>query len=257
MDAEETQARADANLFETFGAIAGAAEGGEVRQVDSVIIAASGLPVAAFNIAFVTSPLGEPAKVLREIARYFDGRKLPFIVRVREGVDPRTEAAAEAAGMPFSDAIPGMVLEDLGGRGPTVEGLTVRMAGSEPELDDHARVAAQAFDMPLEVARALMAVGRLRLPGIEFYVGYVEGRPVAGSVLFLSHDVAGVYNVATVPAQRGQGIGEAMTWHAIRRGAERGALFASLQASEMGKPIYERMGFRTTASYRTFHRPGM
>ncbi len=256
MDANEIQARADANLFETFGAIAGAVEGGEVRQADGVIMAASGLSVSAFNIAFVTSPLAEPAKVLAEVARYFDGRKLPFIVRVREGLDPRTEAAAEVAGMPFSDAVPGMVLEDMGRRGPTVEGLTIRTAGGEPELDDHARVAAQAFGMPLEAARSLMAVGRLHLPGIEFYVGYDEGRPVAASALFLSHDVAGVYNVATVPALRGRGMGEAMTWHAIRRGAERGALFASLQASEMGKPIYERMGFRTTTWYRTFHRPG-
>ena len=53
---------------------------------------------------------------------------------------------------------------------------------------------------------------------------------------------------------RRRGIGEAITWHAVHVGAERGALIACLQASEMGAPVYERMGFRVTAQYLTFGR---
>jgi hypothetical protein len=46
-----------------------------------------------------------------------------------------------------------------------------------------------------------------------------------------------------------------MTAHAVRRGAELGAVMASLQASDMGRPVYEHMGFRVTAWYRNFRRP--
>ena len=49
---------------------------------------------------------------------------------------------------------------------------------------------------------------------------------------------------------RRHGDAEAVTWAAIREGFRRGAAFANLQASPMGRPIYERMGFITPTEYR-------
>jgi len=71
----------------------------------------------------------------------------------------------------------------------------------------------------------------------------------------MSHGVAGVYNVATLAAYRRRGLGEGMTAHAAQEGARAGCRMASLQSSEMGLPVYTRMGFRTVAGYRTFVRP--
>jgi predicted acetyltransferase len=70
-----------------------------------------------------------------------------------------------------------------------------------------------------------------------------------------SGTTAGIYNVATLPSHRKRGYGEAMTWRAVAGGAAAGCDVAILQASQMGRPIYERMGFRLVAPYRTFHRP--
>lgn len=67
-------------------------------------------------------------------------------------------------------------------------------------------------------------------------------------------EIAGVTFVGTRDAYRKRGLGEAITWHAVREGAKAGCTVAALQASEMGRPIYERMGFRTVAGYRTFVR---
>ncbi len=72
--------------------------------------------------------------------------------------------------------------------------------------------------------------------------------------LVVVHPVAGVYNIATLPAYRRRGLGEALTWHAVSRGAEAGCTIASLQTSEMGESIYTRMGFRRWASYPTYGR---
>ena len=88
----------------------------------------------------------------------------------------------------------------------------------------------------------------------QMYTGFLDGEPVATSALFMSNHVAGVYNVATLNAYRRRGFGEAMTWHAVREGAAAGCGMASLQASEMGRPIYERMGFRLVAGYKTYLR---
>ena len=84
---------------------------------------------------------------------------------------------------------------------------------------------------------------------IEVYVGYVDGMPVTSSALFLSNGVAGVYNVATVESHRRNGLGAAMTWHAVQRGRALGCQFSGLLSSVMGQPMYERMGFRTITAY--------
>jgi ribosomal protein S18 acetylase RimI-like enzyme len=61
-----------------------------------------------------------------------------------------------------------------------------------------------------------------------------------------------VYYVATLPDFRRRGLGEAMTRRAIAQGAAAGCNVATLQASPLGLPIYERMGFRRVGYYRTY-----
>jgi hypothetical protein len=39
------------------------------------------------------------------------------------------------------------------------------------------------------------------------------------------------------------------------RGKEQGCTVAILQASEMGEPVYSRMGFRNVAPHKSFQRP--
>jgi len=68
----------------------------------------------------------------------------------------------------------------------------------------------------------------------------------------VSDGFVGVYAVATTPSARGRGYGEALTWAAV---ASEPNLPATLQASEMGRPIYERMGFRTMASFTVWTKP--
>lgn len=245
---------ADANYFEGFRRIATAMDGSEVIESDGLLLIRTGLPAAMFNIAFVTRALQDPRASIERAIGYFDQYDLPFVVRVRAGVDDDAERAAEGCGLPYSDTVPGMTLAPIPAMPVPPSELDIRAAHDRGALDDHVDVLTASFGMPREFGERLINDRVLRLAGCEFYVGYVDDAPVASSMLCATDRTAGVWNVGCSPAQRKRGFGEAMTWHAVRRGAELQCDVANLQASEMGQPIYERMGFRLVSPYRTFTR---
>jgi ribosomal protein S18 acetylase RimI-like enzyme len=253
----ELIARADANYFESMSRLAAAMDGGEVRESGGVVCINSGTALAWFNIGFITRPLGDPEGAVRRAVEYYDAAQVPFILRVREGVDPAAERACDEMGLPYSDTVPGMALAELSGIPEPVRGLDIRVARDEGTLAHHREVAAVAFELPQDMAERYVPLRVTETPDVEFYVGYVDGEPAATSALFATHRVAGVYNVAVLPQFRRRGLAEAMTWHVVREGARMGCVMSSLQASAMGKPVYERMGFREIIGYRTFHRVGV
>jgi GNAT superfamily N-acetyltransferase len=253
MPLEEIGRRADANYAEAYRQYAVQLDG-ETYERGGLYVVSVGVPISMFNQAFVMRPLDDPKRLIAEATRFFDERELPFVVRVREGVDPDAERACEELGLPYSDTAPGMVLEDLSRDYRAVDGLDIRTARDGESLQQHVDILIEAFHMPAELGRRLITERMLDAPDVELYVGYVDGEPVATSALIASSRVAGVYNVATRASHRGHGIGEAITAHAVKRGASMGCLISSLQASQMGYPVYERMGFQMLCPYRTFHR---
>jgi GNAT superfamily N-acetyltransferase len=256
MNEQEVVARADANYFDSMRTFAAQVDTGEVRERAGLLVVATGLPVAMLNMAFVMRPLADAATLLSDAVTYFDGRRLPFLVRLRESVDEESERAAEWLGLEYRDSVPGMVLYPIADAPPERPQLEVRRVNDMPSLMQYASVLAAGFGMPPELGRAFASPGMLSLPDVSLYTGFVDGEAVATSALFMSNHVAGVYNVATLDAHRRRGLGEAITWRAVLDGAAAGCQMASLQASEMGKPVYERMGFRHIINYKAYLRPG-
>ena len=81
-------------------------------------------------------------------------------------------------------------------------------------------------------------------------VGYVNGVPVSTATLVARDSEACVFNVGTLPENRKRGYGEAMTWAAIREGISLGCTSVFLQATEMGRSMYQHMGFAGLGPYR-------
>jgi GNAT superfamily N-acetyltransferase len=74
----------------------------------------------------------------------------------------------------------------------------------------------------------------------HLWVGYVDGRPVTCAIAQVSDSVVGIHFVATLAEMRGRGYGAAIT---ARAASTNPLLPAVLQASDLGRPVYERIGF--------------
>lgn len=80
------------------------------------------------------------------------------------------------------------------------------------------------------------------------------GQTVATSLMFFSDGLAGIYNVATLPEERGKGLGAHITAEPLRRAQALGYRVGILQASPAGLPVYRRLGFSEFGSIPTYAR---
>ena len=202
-----------------------------------------------------------PANVLAGLARARE-RAHPFVVRLRDGIDDRfVRTLAEAGLVPQGEATttPGMVafpIRDDPSAQPAAPGLEIRRVTDAAGIDVHRRVVTAGFGDDPAVGLGNMCPDLLDRPECAVYVGYADGTPVVSGLGWRSGRTIGVYSIATVESARRRGYGAAMTARVVADGAAAGCDVAALQASEMGRPIYERQGFRTVVRYRRLRRSG-
>jgi ribosomal protein S18 acetylase RimI-like enzyme len=90
---------------------------------------------------------------------------------------------------------------------------------------------------------------------VRRYLVRIDGAPVASATVFVHGESAGIYNVATLPAARGRGIGTAVTFAALRDGVAMGARVGVLHASGMAQSVYRRLGFIDGPSWGCYREP--
>lgn len=110
---------------------------------------------------------------------------------------------------------------------------------------DLLRILYEAFYLGPDLSRCLVRDDQIADPATRHYIGYVNGDPACCvSVLLGTEGVAGVWNVGTVRHFRRQGLASTVLAQALREAAADGCPTSVLLASEMGRPLYESMGYR-------------
>ncbi|MBE0411634.1 MAG: GNAT family N-acetyltransferase [Anaerolineales bacterium] len=89
----------------------------------------------------------------------------------------------------------------------------------------------------------------------QHYLGVIGGKPVSWASVFYSTGVAGIYAVGTIPEARRQGIGSAITYRVLMDARQRGYRIGVLQSSQMGYNMYQKLGFETVFTIKTYTLP--
>ncbi|MGI8793085.1 MAG: GNAT family N-acetyltransferase [Acidimicrobiales bacterium] len=251
MDDGDLATRSDENYFDCMARLAEAVTDQPATRQPGLLLASCRSPISLFNTAFLTGG-GDPAELIDQTRAFFEREGVSFVLRSRVGVHANLERTAEANGLSKVDELPGMALAGIPAPPAPPAGFELRAVTDKAGLATHVGVLAPAFGITAALAEHLFSARLLDSPGTTAFVGFVDGAPVATSLVHLTGDTAGVYNVATALDRRKRGYGEAATWGALEAGRQVGATVGVLQASSMGLPIYERMGFRLVAPYEQY-----
>jgi GNAT superfamily N-acetyltransferase len=229
----------------------------EIDRLDGIVAIRSTMPFDWFNQVLVER---DDAKVVDLPAAAGSGHRGAAgpIVRLRDGVDDRfipglTGAGWVAAGQ--GTMTPGMTafpIDHFAAMAPDLPGFQIRRVDDQGGLDDHRAVVTEGFDVARTVAIGTTDIDLLGTLECTIYVGYAGGLPVTSGLGWRSGRTIGVYAISTVPAARRHGYGEAMTARVVADGIAAGCDVAALQASAVGRPIYERLGFRVDVLYNAY-----
>ena len=89
-----------------------------------------------------------------------------------------------------------------------------------------------------------------------FYLGEYNGKPVSTCFTFVKNSEVGVYLVATDSNFRKRGFGKLITQYSIKEAREKNCQLAILQATEIGKGIYESIGFKNEGKIYVYNLRG-
>lgn len=259
MDPFDLAAREHENMIAMFSGMASSAPGCVIRRDRGVAQFLTPLPIRLFNQVLIDDEGADP-EALAAAVRLSRERRVPYVVNLRDGIDdrwvPRVRdlGLVELAPEPW---MPGMAAHPLPAPGslPPPAGHEIRRATDLDGIRDHIAAGSAGFGMPVEWFETVLGEATLADPGIAIYAGYTDGVPVTAGAGYRTGSTIGVYNIATVESARRKGYGAAMTMRIVDDGVAAGCDVAVLQSSDMGYPVYERLGFRTVVEYRGWVEP--
>lgn len=221
-----------------------------LRYQGDAALLVSGVPFPTLNGVLTT----RTSASARDVGALLDDPALQFIihcVQLRPGCSRELADLVAARGMHEEESIPLMAMASATRElenAARLDGLAIRTI-DPAEARVHATIAADAFEVPVEVFDSFATPQVLGLAGFRTYVGLVDGVPVTTAIGMRGGDYVGIFDVATPTMFRGRGYGAAVTARATLDGFGSGASFAFLQSSEMGYRVYERLGFENLETW--------
>jgi GNAT superfamily N-acetyltransferase len=104
--------------------------------------------------------------------------------------------------------------------------------------------------------RGTFASGMATLPpgSGHLYLTRVDGRPASFVLMHDDEENCEFWMAATIPEARGRGLLSALLHRALLDARERGCTTSTTQATKMGEPVYERLGYRKFGTIEMWER---
>ena len=226
--------------------------------VSGVDLVFSGLPIAFFNVGLVTGR-GLSATGLAESARcacaWAADRAVPWLlVTTQEALGAGVDATAALDEVGFAPVMPltGMMATTVAPPARLPEGLELTTPDDDAACAAITTVNSRAYAMAMDAANEIL--GRRSFWRSQFpVVALASGSPVACAAALMVDGHRYVALVATDPAQQRRGYADAAMRRALADAAAvHGERPTVLHATEVGKPLYERMGYRAIANHTVF-----
>jgi ribosomal protein S18 acetylase RimI-like enzyme len=230
----------------------------ELYDVPGMIRLYTGIPYAFCNgVVCSQLPADDIDATVDETIAYFRARNATWEWIIGPNPTPAsldktlTEHGLSVQSQSFGMAVS---LRDMNQEIPLIKDLRIQKVGDDETLKIWANTLIQGFEAPALDPSYIDLECSLgyQLPSYCRYLAVLNHQPVAVSALFLGEKVAGIYCVATLPAVRRLGIGAAITHYALREAQAMGYHIAVLQASQMGRSVYQRLGFQVFSTLRGY-----
>jgi len=242
----------DHNYVVATGLLISNSVGGEFFNSYKMSMFNSGAPISQFNSVFVKENTTRPEKYVQIWEQFFVPRNLSFRASFRPALEENFESLLMEKGYKEERATPVMTLFHLPEKMTPHNTLEIKPVSGLVELGHCQEIVEKSYSLPKGSGPYVLTERILNLPDSDIFIGYAGHQPACMSMLVKTGPVAGIYWVGTIDKFRNQGFGKAITLQSLVAGKKRGCEFACLQASEMGKPVYENLGFDNPYNYRSY-----
>jgi len=225
----------------------------EVHDDPDMLWTISDVPFPLFNsVLHARLELDTIDAAIEAVLRRYKARNVPMLWWTGPTTRPKNLGSyLESHGLVNEEGdSPGMAV-DLQALNQSLDrppGLEVEQVNDVESLQKWNEALTAAFPLPEFVTRPMFdfcsTLGFGKTSPMRNYYGRLNGEIIATSSLFLGAGVAGIYNVATLPKARRQGIGMVMTLEPLCEARALGYRVGTLSSSQLGVGVYRKLGFK-------------
>jgi ribosomal protein S18 acetylase RimI-like enzyme len=230
-----------------WGKYAGRVGGRTVEDRGITYVVGTDPTPVIINSAFRTDPTVTPADLLARSRAFYSGLGHQFTLVTSDDLDADVREGAAASGWTMALALPAMVCRNRLPERPLPPGASLRRVDPVADIASFRYIERDGFASDEDEVAAVESVfgspAALAADETIAVIASIDGIDAAVAMADVIDGVTYVGFVATLPAFRRRGLGDTVTRAVTNGGFDGGAEIAMLEASPMGRSVYERMGF--------------
>lgn len=221
-----------------------------VTHTENYVLVDSGMPSDTFNVCVFLDDKIENINIFNQAVGYFNYKKYPMSLWCWDHLES-FKAKLDKSQLVLGEINKGM-FADINDLNPNIKMSSkyfVKQVEKLFELKTFGSILTTLFDESLEGKCIKTYYDNqsetslyLNSP-IRNYLGYYEGKAVCTGTAVYTKDSVGIYDIATLPEYRNQGLGSSMFRYILSEIKKNYNGLCVLQASEDGMGIYKKAGF--------------